>query len=135
MTDFIAYHNIDKMGGDFKPSRRFDFFSRKPETLLRSAIGNRVWTITGKRRKGQMVYRLAGVFTPSEVQWEEDLFRISGDGKPFNPPIDLSDLPWFVELFREQRNFSLGFNRIRAESIIEGLETLVNSQSVLPEGS
>lgn len=130
MSDFVAYHNTEKMGREFKPTRRFHFFSRKPEVFLRKALGNRVWTITGSRAdSGRMLYRLAGVFTASDIRPELDGFSISGDGTPFRPPIDVTAQSWFSELLREQNKFSFGFSRIRDENIVKGLESLGDQQA------
>ena len=83
MTDFIAYHSTEKMGHKFEPKQHFHFLSRKPGSFLRSAIGSRVWTVSGTRDgKGRMIYRLAGVFTPSEVRAESNGFLISDIPQP-----------------------------------------------------
>ena len=122
MTDFIAYHSAERMGYEYEPKGDFHFFSRKPESYLRSAIGCRVWTLSGKRdRKGHTVFRLAGVFTPSTVNPEIDGFGIAGEGTLFRPQIDVTSEPWLAELRREQNNFSFGFNRIRRPVVIDAL--------------
>ena len=98
--------------------------------FLRSALGSTVWTVTGTPDdSGRMVYRLAGVFTPSEVRPESDGFGITGEGTPFRPPIDVTAEPWFAELLREQSNFSFGFSRIRGESIVAELQRLFHEHS------
>jgi hypothetical protein len=111
MSDYVAYHSTEKMGRDFEPSSHFHFYSAKSESFLRGAIGSRVWTVTGTRDdSGHMVYRVAGVFTPSEVRAEGDGYGITGEGTPFRPPIEVTTEPWFSELLREQSNFSFGLN-------------------------
>lgn len=123
MNHFVAYHSTEKMGHEFAPTQNFHFFSRKPENFLRSAIGARVWTITGTPDDaGHMVFRLAGVFTPSDVRQDGDGFGIVGDGTPFRPAMDISSQEWFAELLSEQNNFSFGFNRIRSENVVAALE-------------
>ena len=135
MSDFVAYHNTEKMGYEFEPTRRFHFFSRKPEVFLRKALRNRVWTVTGSRaHSGRMLYRLAGVFTALDVRPESDGFSIKGDGMPFRPPIDITAESWFSELLREQNKFSFGFNRIRGENIVKGFE-LLGDQRATPADS
>lgn len=123
MNHFIAYHSTEKMGYEFVPTREFHVLSRKPESFLRSAIGGRVWTITGTPDSaGYIVYRLAGVFTPIDVRHNGDGFDIIGNGMPFHPAIDVTSRDWFVELRDEQNNFRFGFNRIRSEGIVIALE-------------
>ncbi|MBU6410944.1 MAG: hypothetical protein KGR98_11220 [Verrucomicrobia bacterium] len=125
MSDFIAYHSVEKMERDYQPTEQFHFFSRKPDSFLRSAIGSRVWVVVGWRDGRRTLYRLVGVFTPSEVRPESDGFGIIGTGTPFHPPFEVSALPWFSDLLREQSNFSFGFSRIRGESIVAELERLL----------
>jgi len=126
MSDFIGYHSVERMGRDYQPTEQFHFFSSKPESFLRSAIGSRVWVIVGTREGARTSYRLAGMFTPSEVQPESDGYGILGTGTPFRPAFDVTASPWFAELLREQNNFSFGFSRIRGESIVAELQRLLH---------
>ncbi len=121
MDHYIAYHSIELMGYEYEPTERFYFFSQKAESVLRRALGNRVWVVVGRRDGSTTTFSLAGVFTPSEVRAESDGFGIVGPGTPFRPSIDVTTRPWFRALLREQRNFSFGFNRIRSKDIVAKL--------------
>lgn len=127
MTEYVAYHSIELMGEDYQPTKNFHFWSRKPEKFLRNAIGSRVWVIVSTREKQRMTYKLAGVFTPSDVRPENNGFGITGSGTPFRPPIEVTNLPWFKALFREQNNFSYGFNDIRSKSIVTRLQEVLDA--------
>ena len=100
MDDYVAYHSTELMGHDYRPGEQFHFFSRKPESILRRAIGNRVWVVVGKQDAARTAFRLAGVFTPSEVRPESDGFGISGPGKPFRPSPEVTAEAWFRSLLR-----------------------------------
>ena len=125
MADYIAYHSSELMEQEYWPTENFNFISRKAESFLRRAIGCRVWVIISVRSGSRMVYRLGGVFTPSEVQSKADGFRIVGVGTPFRPLFEVTELPWFAELLKEQNKFSYGFNPIRSENIIVELSKLL----------
>ena len=125
MADYIAYHSSELMGQEYWPTEYFNFISRKAESFLRRAIGCRVWVIVSVRRERRMAYRLAGVFAPSEVHAQEDGIAIIGVGTPFRPPFEVTALPWFVALLKEQNKFSYGFNPIRSENIIVELSKLL----------
>lgn len=127
MSGFIAYHSVRKMGRDYQPTEEFHFFSNKPDSFLRSTIGSRVWVVVGQCDGRRTHYRLAGVFTASEVRPKSGGFGIVGTGTPFHPPFEVTTLPWFSDLLREQRNFSFGFSRIRDESIVTELHRLLQS--------
>jgi hypothetical protein len=111
MDHYIAYHSVELMGHEYEPTERFHFFSRKAESVLRRALGNRVWVVVGKRDGSATTFSLAGVFTPSEVRAESDGFGVVGPGTPFRLSIDVTTRPWFRALLREQQNFSFGFKR------------------------
>lgn len=132
MDHYIAYHSIELMGHEYEPTERFHFFSRKAESVLRRALGNRVWVVVGKRDGAATTFSLAGVFAPSEVRAESDGFGIIGPGTPFRPSIDVTARPWFRALLREQNNFSFGFNRIRSKEIVAELERAFESQDDKP---
>ena len=126
MSDYIAYHSTRQMGRPFESSHHFEFYSRKAESILRRSIGATAWCIEGTPEGRRTVYRLVGVFTPTEVRPEHDGYRIVGEGTPFRPPIDVTDAPWLPALLRRQRNFHLGFSRIRTEGVLPELERLRN---------
>jgi hypothetical protein len=39
MDHYIAYHSVELMGRQYKPTEQFHFFSRKPQSVLRRALG------------------------------------------------------------------------------------------------
>ncbi len=125
MADYVAYHSSELMGREYWPREQCKFFSRKAESFLRRAIGGRAWVIASVRIDRRMVYRLAELFTPSEVRAEADGSYIIGAGTPFRPPFEVTALPWFAELLKEQNQFSYGFNPIRSENIIVELTKLL----------
>ena len=102
--------------------------SRKPESLLRAAIGSRVWVISSTKKSGHTVYRFEGMFTPSEVRREGDHFLISGSGTPCPARPDLTTRSWFGDLLREQNNFSFGFNRIKNEGSVVEMQRLLDGK-------
>ncbi len=128
MSDFIAYHSEKVMGHKYSHPKdgRFYWWSGKPESFLRTGIGGRVWAISSRLVGGRNVYSLAGIFTPSDVQPKSGGYDIIGDGRLFRPSVDVTKLPWFLDLRREQNNFSYGFSRIRSESIITELERFLH---------
>jgi 5-methylcytosine-specific restriction protein A len=126
MEHFVAYHSVEVMGRDYAPGKRFSFYSRKGEKLLRAAIGATAWVVVGTRVRGRTTYRLAGRYTPDNLEPQGDgNWVIEGSGTPLKPPVELTNLPWFAEMKREQSNFSLGFNRIRNESVIAALDAIL----------
>ena len=125
MSDYIAYHSSELMGQEYWPTEHFHFFSRKAESFLRRAIVCRVWVIVSVRVSSRMTYRLAGVFTPSEVRAEGEGFGIIGTGTPFRPPFEVTTLPWFADLLKEQNKFSYGFNPIRSENTVAELTKML----------
>ena len=122
MDHYIAYHSVELMGHEYEPTENFRFFSRKSKSVLRRALGTRVWVVVGRRDGSATTFSLAGVFTPSEVRAVSDGFLIIGSGIPFRPSVDVTAEPWFRALLREQSNFSFGFNRIRDKDIVVALE-------------
>jgi hypothetical protein len=124
MSDYIAYHSTKVMGHEYIVPKdgHFYWWSGKSEIFLRSTIGSRAWAITSRLDGRRSVYRLAGVFTPSELQPESGGYAILGDGTLFQPSFDVTSLRRFSDLRREQTNFSFGFSRIRNEIIVTELE-------------
>lgn len=128
MNDYVAYHSSDLMGAEYSSTKDFNFFSRKSESFLRRAVGCRVWVVASTRKSGRLTYQIAGVYIPSAVHGEDDGFDIIGSGTPFRPPIDVTNLPWFGELLREQSKFSFGFNPIRGKAIMAELLKLLDQR-------
>ena len=127
--DYVAYHSAAVMGCQYMPpEEHFHFFSRKPKGFLRRAIGCRVWVVAGARSGSRASYRLAGVFTPSAIRQKQGGFGISGRGIPFPQPLEITTLPWFVELCREQNRFSYGFSRIRSTKVVAELRRILQQR-------
>lgn len=98
----------------------FVFLSRKPKKQLQRSIGQEVWVIASDGQR-PLRYHLAGVYTPHAIDADRDESRILGEGVPFEPPIEVTDLPWFHALRKEQNNFSYGFNRVSSQALITAL--------------
>ena len=131
LANYIAYHSAEKMGREYRPiQKRVGFMSRKPESLLRGAIGSRVWVISSTKKKSRHTYRFEGMFTPSEVSWEGDHFLISGSATPFRARPDITARSWFGDLLREQNNFSFGFNWVRNEGSIVEMQRLLDGKEI-----
>jgi hypothetical protein len=125
MSHYIAYHSVHVMGRDYTPATEFSFYTRKPEGLVFAAVGATAWVIVGKRVSGHMQYLLAGAYEPRDVADEAGVWVIKGRGTPLDPRLDVTNLPWFAILKREQNNFSFGFNRIQDQDVIGALTRLI----------
>jgi len=134
MIHYVAYHSSRVMGRTYAPNKDFQFFSKKPERLLRGAIGAWAWVILGEREQSSTRYQLVGVYSPTEVRTDGDGAVIAGPGSPFDPPLALNDLGWFKELLSEQGNFGFGFNPISSEDVIRELERLLAAVPRQPVG-
>lgn len=131
MDHYVAYHSVDLMGQDYSPEDRFEYRSRKPETLLRATLGTLVWLIVGTKSGRTTEYRLAGMYTPDSLRESDDAWVIEGWGSPLRPPPILNNRPWFSAFLRSQGNFSLGFNRLSEPDVIAALSTHLS----LPDAS
>ena len=127
MSDYIAYHSTEVMGYDYEPSGEFAHLSRKPLSFLQTAIGGRVWVVTGQREDGRTIYRLAASYIPSEIRSDAEDYVIRGErGVYFTPPIEIGEHEWFSRLRREQNRFSFGFSRIRDEGVVTELQRILD---------
>ena len=129
--NFVGYHSTEGMGYKLKPSSPYFFLSRKSRNFLERAIGSNVWMIGGTRdSRDCMIYHLVGRFMPSEIRNDQNdpsLHIVFGEsGMALQPPVVLNDLDWFLELYRSQNRFSFGFNSIRGELIIAGLNSIIS---------
>ncbi|HJV72804.1 MAG TPA: HNH endonuclease [Noviherbaspirillum sp.] len=128
MEHFIAYHSAPKMGYELKKSTGKLRFSSRKQAILNKAVGNTVWVIQGVRNSSKMTYFLRGKYIADQVNVDDqsdDLYIISGRlVQEFAPQVPLNDFDWFPALFESQRNFSLGFNRINDEKVIQGLTAI-----------
>jgi hypothetical protein len=136
MDHYVAYHSVDLMNQDYGDGGEdFGHYSRKPESVLRKTIGKLVWVVVGERGDKRTEYRLAGVYSPDQLVHEDEEWVVRGRGVRAPARTDITDLPWFAELFREQNRFSLGMNRIRSARVIEALTTLIPQCTSLSSGS
>lgn len=123
------------MGYELEPSDELQFLSQK-FGLLKKAVGNTVWVIQGIPVGKKTVYSLCGAYVADRVNVEDpdsNLYIISGHlVKEFVPPVPLNNLDWFPALLKSQSNFSLGFNRLSDEAIVQALVALQAEGNQLP---
>jgi hypothetical protein len=125
MKDFVAYHSV-KLWGEYAPADRLHFYSGKGKSFLRTSIGENVWVIVGKPGKYRSSFFLAGVYSPETIRKRKHRgFDILGFGKPFKPLIELSNLPWFAKLLKEQGGFRFGFNQVQNKLVLDKLRELL----------
>jgi hypothetical protein len=126
MDHFVAYHSAKAMGRPYPREEYFSFSSGKSESFLRSSIGQTVWVIAGEPQRQTTRYVLVGVYTPAEITSDDDgVWLISGLGENFLPEVEVfNGTSWFDDLYREQNNFSLGFNRIKSTTVIDALSAI-----------
>jgi hypothetical protein len=124
MEHFIAYHSAQKMGYELEDSTELRFLSRK-FGLLKKAVGNTVWVVQGIPDGKKTAFSLCGAYVADRVDIEDpssNLYVISGQRvKEFAPPVPLNNLEWFPALLKSQSNFSLGFNRLSDETVVQAL--------------
>ena len=127
MEHFIAYHSAKTMGYELESSDELGFLSRK-FGVLKKAVGNTVWVVQGIPDGKKTAFSLCGAYVADRVDVEDpdsNLYVISGHRvKEFVPPVPLNSLDWFPALLKSQSNFSLGFNRLSDETIVQALATL-----------
>lgn len=132
---FVAYHNAEKMGYEYEPDGEYAFFSRKALTYLERTVGSMMWVINGSRTNVHTTsYTLCAVYTPDEVvdakEVAFDFIVVGSVGHDFDPPIELSKLPWFAGFLKSQNNFSLGINEIRDPAAIDYLISLTKDHDL-----
>lgn len=134
MKHFIAYHSVRTMGYVFESSDELQFLSRKLG-LLKKAIGNTVWVVQGAPDGKKTAYSLCAAYLADRIDVEDpssNLHVISGKRmKEFTPPVPLNGFDWFPSLLKSQSNFSLGFNRLSDETVIQSFAT-IQTQEVHP---
>jgi len=125
----IAYHSEATIGTPYRGrGLRFSFWSKKSQKQLQKALGQRVWVITSEGRTAPR-YFLVGYYTPTKMISESEFRFLEGKGKHLQQRVDITELRWFKELFKEQNNFSYGnFSRIRSASIINTLIDIAASE-------
>lgn len=127
MEHFVAYHSAQRMGYELESSAKLQFLSRKL-SLLKKAIGNTVWVVQGVLEGKKTAFSLCGAYIADRVDVEDsssNLYVISGRRvKAFTPPIPMNDFDWFPTLLKSQSNFSLGFNHVNNEIVVQALSAL-----------
>ena len=126
MKNFLVYHNPDTM---HEPVTAVDANSIVTNKRVSAVEGSRVWLITGEGSPRTFFLRsyflVDNVDVPKRSKFKT---RISGHtGKVFDPMIPLGQEKWFEEFKRQQGNFAFGFQPIRDQQVITGLEKLANS--------
>lgn len=135
MEHFVAYHSAQRMGYELEPSDDLRFLSRKLG-LLKKAVGNTVWIVQGIPEGKKTEFSLCGAYVADQVDIEDPssgLYVISGQRvKEFAPPMPLNGLSWFPALLKSQSNFSLGFNRLNDEVVVQALTALQTESDSSP---
>lgn len=126
------------MGYELEPSDELRFLSRKLG-VLKKAVGNTVWVVQGIPDGKKTAFSLCGTYVADRVDVEDpssNLHVISGQRvKEFAPPVPLNSLDWFPSLLKSQSNFSLGFNRLSDETVVQALTALQAEGSQLSPAS
>lgn len=134
MEHFVVYHSAKTMGYELEAMDVLKFRSKKLP-LLKKAIGNTVWVVEGIPSKKGTAFTLWGAYTADRITpdgSETDLFVIHGSRIfGFEPPLPLNDLGWFPALKESQANFSLGFNRLNDERVVQALTALQHKSNQL----
>lgn len=127
MEHFVAYHSAQRMGREFETTEELGFLSKKLG-LLKKAIGGTVWVVQGIPVGKKTAFTLCGAYIADRIALEDsssNLYIISGKRvTEFDPCLPLNDLDWFPALLKSQSNFSLGFNRINDEAVVQALSML-----------
>lgn len=130
MKNYVQYHNTDKNGGP--PSRDSGCFAIYASKSIQHLQGQRVWLISGASSPKRIVngrtltksYFLESGFIVDSVEKGSPNVASGREGILFDPPLALSDLPWFDDFKRSQQNFSLGVREIDDDTI-DKLDELV----------
>lgn len=124
MRHFVFYSNTDQDGEIEWPEEgeiEFGIHTRSP---VKSALGGRVWFITGSGTPKE--FALSYTFVAEAAEPHEAGSRLSGfDGLYWDPAVRLNEESWFAEL-RKTQFWSLGLFEIQSEAVVEGLMTLLD---------
>jgi hypothetical protein len=122
MSDYVVYHNPDRMGYPASEVDVLAIVTNKPAT---GAKGARVWLITRGKPKQ---YWLRGIFTVDSVERSSHpKYRTQVAGRAgtlFDPMLRLDEEPWFDEFKNEQGNFAFGFQPINNPAAVKGLQAV-----------
>jgi len=136
---FVAYHNSEELGPYSENGagrRNGSFFTAKPfreETLNAQYL----WVFEGSGSPRR--YRLVSHGTISNVKkevrpsWYRKPDRRFGTRLQFRTdtptdPVDVTSLPWFKKLLRQQQSFRNGLNSISDQKIIAALNALADAR-------
>jgi hypothetical protein len=134
---FVGYHNTEKWG-TWQTARKGQldsFFTAKhyhPETL----VGNWFWAIQaiGSPRRFRLVNfgRIERITKRKRPAPHKGLGNVIWfrTRQILNKSFDVTDLPWFRELHKEQQSFRHGLSRIRSKRVITVLERFLKGRFV-----
>jgi hypothetical protein len=122
--DYVVYHNPDVMGYSATGAKPLSIVTNKP---VKSAIGKRVWLITGEGNPRK--YYLRSWFIVDEISsGEKQGFetRLTGtEGEVFDPLVPIEEGEWWDNFRTSQGNFAFGFSAIKDAETIQHLELLI----------
>lgn len=128
MSDYVVYHKPELMGLMAIDVDRLVIYTSKNAA---SAIGARVWLITGEGKP--RAYRLRSTLIVSAVSASDRpgfASRVTGkDGRLLDPMPALNGEPWFKEFCRIQGNFAFGFQPINDPVVKAGLRKVLREAS------
>lgn len=132
MTDFIAYHNSDKMGYPASKLGSPQIFTNKS---VRNLPGNTVWLISGEGHRKRSYY-LSGVFQVDHIFMGTSAiagFKNSaqGPGRLFGEVICLDKLFWFEDMKKKLINFRNGVTELKDDLAVQQLRRLADHQLTL----
>ncbi|MBK8302047.1 MAG: HNH endonuclease [Chloracidobacterium sp.] len=123
-SDFVVYHNPDVMGYSATAAQPLSVVTNKPAG---SALGGRVWLITGQGNPRK--YYVRSWFIVDDISSGKDRgfeTRLTGTtGEVYDPliPIEMGD--WWDDFRKSQGNFAFGFSPIKSSETIKHLESLI----------
>ena len=128
-THFVAYHNSDERGPFNSPRKNGAFETRK---RLLPKRGDFIWCFEGKGSPKQYRLMTVGAVTGSTKQ-RDGLSLVHYQNSASLQPINVTGLPWFRKLLKDQSHFSFGLNPIRDPASIAELKSIAsNAKAVQP---
>lgn len=124
MSDFLVYHNPDRMKYPASQVKEPTAVTDKP--VGSKNIGDRIWLVTGEGQP--RVYYLVGWFQIAAIEPNIDReFRTRLIGEwgvrlPRKSWVVLNKDDWFPEFRTKQGNFAFGFQPIKELRFVRGLE-------------
>ena len=111
---YVAYHNVELMGGPLQDGPPFGMLSRKPSNHL---AGQVVWVVEGAGKKKK--YTLRHRFLVDAVEdIDDEYFRYEfygATGLNFSPGIELPAEPWRKVFLKSVGNFGIGVAKLQSE--------------------